>query len=61
MTKKTREANRRLGLRRETVRRLTALDAADLAGVAGGWRSYQCPGHDASGNSDTFGQTTYLC
>ncbi|HEY8147121.1 MAG TPA: hypothetical protein VIG06_30780 [Kofleriaceae bacterium] len=58
MTKKSKDANRRLGLRRETVRRLTALDPADLAVVAGGWKSSTCPNQNSA---DTFGKTTYLC
>jgi hypothetical protein len=56
MTKTSKD--RRLGLRRETVRRLTAIDPADLALVAGGWKSWHCPQNN---ESDTFGKTTYLC
>jgi len=59
MTKKSRDANRRLSLRRETMRRLTSLDPADLARVGGGWTTWKCVTQSEEG--DSFGQTTYRC
>lgn len=58
MTKKSRDANRRLSLRRETLRRLNALDPSDLARVGGGGGSWKCA---PPPEGDTFGQTTYRC
>lgn len=57
---KSRDANRRLALRRETLRRLNALDPADLARVGGGWTTGKCLTQQGN-DGDTFGQTTYRC
>ncbi len=58
MTKKPRDAKPKLALRRQTVRRLSTLDQADLAQVASGWATHRCGGDS---QADTFGRTSYLC
>ena len=53
MATKSRDANRKLALKRETLRKL---DAIDLAQVGGGWATWRCVD-----NADTFGRTSYGC
>ena len=56
MKKQLTNRTRRLEIRRETVRRLTALDPLELAQVAGGWKTSTCPR-----GADTFGKTSTVC
>ena len=54
MATKSREEKRKLALKRETLRELSAVD---LAVVVGGWTtSRRC-----DGAADTFGKTSYGC
>ena len=54
MATKSNEANRKLALKRETLRRINAVD---LVQVAGGYGTHRCGTYGA----DTFSRTSYGC
>ena len=48
-------STRKLGLQRETLRPLNAIDPEDLSEAAGGWRTETRPA------GSTLGRTSYRC
>lgn len=59
MRKRTIETDRKLRLKRETLRRLSSLGAGDLARVAGGAHTDQC--YDHEWQCKTLGTTSKFC